>query len=331
MSFKICSIGCGLHSNKVHGPSYKKYMESNPSIKLAGCCDIDEQKAKSFKERFGFEKYYTDMDKMLSQQQPDAVCLTAPVNLTAKLAEKILNMGFPLILEKPPGQSKEEVLRLIEIAESKGIPNRVAFNRRYAPLTRKLKELLNSDFMPGDIQSVQYDMFRVNRRDADFSATAIHAIDVIRFITASDYKHIRFVYHEHPELGTGVANIHMMCSMTRGTIVQLNICPVTGVNIENAVVNLYNNTIFLEFPNKGINPTGRLISLQDTEITLDITANDMADGIEEFGKFGFYYENMSFFDDLRAGRKPEGDLKSSLQSVEVADCIRKRLTDYIAY
>jgi hypothetical protein len=45
---------------------------------------------------------------------------------------------------------------------------------------------------------------------------------------------------------------------------------------------------------------------------------------------GFYGENASFFDDLRAGRRPCGDIRSGLQSVEIADCLRQRCPEYVA-
>jgi myo-inositol 2-dehydrogenase / D-chiro-inositol 1-dehydrogenase len=330
MSFKICTIGCGSIANLMHGPSYLKYMADNRDVVFAGCCDIDEARSKDFKEKFGFLEHYTDIDEMLIRQKPDAVCLISPVHMTAVLAGEILDMGFPLLLEKPPGRTKEEVMQLIEIAQRRNVPHRVAFNRRYAPLVRKLRDLLDTDFKSEYIQSLQYDMFRVNRLDEDFSTTAIHAIDAVRFITGSDYRYVRFVYREYTQLGSKVTDIHMLCTMKSGAVVQLDICPVTGINAERAVVNLYDNTFFLDFMGNELNTSGRLVSVQKNKIVLELSGNGMPDGREAFEKEGFYYENKSFFDDIRAGRNPTGDLISALQSVEVAECIRKRLPEYTA-
>ena len=58
--FKICSIGCGNMAVSGHGPSYAKYKKDYPDTLLAACCDLDEERAKAFCEKFGFEKYYTD-------------------------------------------------------------------------------------------------------------------------------------------------------------------------------------------------------------------------------------------------------------------------------
>ena len=44
-------------------------------------------------------------------------------------------------------------------------------------------------------------MTRVDRRDPDFSVTAIHGIDAVRFLARSDYAHVRFRYQEHPTSG----------------------------------------------------------------------------------------------------------------------------------
>ena len=60
--FKICVVGCGGMSFGGHGPSFKKYFEDYKDVCLAGCCDINEEAAKIYKEQFGFEKHYTDLN-----------------------------------------------------------------------------------------------------------------------------------------------------------------------------------------------------------------------------------------------------------------------------
>lgn len=329
MSFRICTIGCGIHSSSYHGPSYKKYAELNPDVVLAACCDINEEKARNFQMEFGFEKYYTDLNDMLYNEKPDAVCLIAPVEFTADLASFILEQGYPLILEKPPGRSKEEVLKLVEIADRKSIPNRVAFNRRFTPLVRELKRLLDEGLQPEGIHSINCEMFRVDRRDSDFSTTAIHAIDLVRFLAGSDYRNIRFSYQELPHIGPGVANIFMSCTFISGATACFNISPVCGVSIERVTVNTQDNTFFLHTPFwSQYDHPGKLVHLMKNQVIVDATGKEVSDGDDAFEYMGFYYENASFFDDIRAGRKPVCDLKSTVQSVEVAECIRNRMPEY---
>jgi len=328
MPFTICTVGCGWIADAMHGPAFLKYRAANPEAVFAGCCDIDAARAEGFRAKYAFRNAYTDMGEMLAREKPDAVCLLSSVATTAALAAQILEMGIPLLLEKPPGRTLEEASRLLDIAERKSVPNRVAFNRRYAPLIRKTKELLDAEFSPGQIQSLQYDMFRIGRLDEDFSTTAIHAIDTARFLAGADYGSLHITYRGDPALCRNVTDFHMICTMKSGAVVKLNICPVTGTNREAATVNLHDNTLFLDYMGNPVHPMGRLTALKKNTVTLDITAGDLADGVEPFERDGFYEENRSFFDDVIAGKTPSGDLSTTLQSVEVADCLRRRMREF---
>ena len=75
MSFTICTIGCGSHATKNHGPAYAKYAATHPDTILAACCDLSEDKAMQFRHRFGFARHYTDLETMLRQEKPDAVLM----------------------------------------------------------------------------------------------------------------------------------------------------------------------------------------------------------------------------------------------------------------
>ena len=327
MSFKICTIGCGQHSVFVHGPALRKYAENNSDVHLVACCDTNIEKSENYKNAFGFKNSYRDMHKMLNTERPDVVCIILPVNVTARVAIKVMKLGYPILLEKPPGKNITEVKELIEIADKYKVPNRVAFNRRYTPLVVELKRIINEDLKGLKIQTINYDMLRVNRIEVDFSETAIHAIDTIRFITNSDYKHIYFEYQELSEYGAGVKNIFMNCSMQSGTKVRITISPVTGLVMERATVNLQDNTFLLEYP-INVNCPGRLIHIQRNNVLLDITSKDIEASEEYYNWAGFYNESASFFANLRNGKKTEGDLKTSLQSVEVAECIRLHASEY---
>ena len=320
MGLKICVIGCGWAADAMHGPAYLKYKAENPGILFAGCCDTDVARAEAFREKFGFERSYTDSHAMIFEQKPDAVSLLTPPEYTAQLAAPILEAGIPLLLEKPPGMTLNDVLRLAEIARRKNTPHKVAFNRRHAPLIRKLKELLEDE--PEPIRNLRYSMLRVSRLDADFSTTAIHAIDTARFLAGADYEDVRFAYAGYPGLEKNVVDMRMECAMANGSHVTVDICPAVGVNAEGAEINIRNKTFFLDFISNAINPDGRLTVFKDGQVVFDMTGS--ADGSERFEREGFYWENKTFFDDVSAGRVPSCDLSSAVQSVMLAECIRNR-------
>ena len=331
MSFKICVTGCGGIAFQMHGHAYKRYAELHNDTILAACCDIDSRKAGDFREQFGFAKSYTDYRVMLREEKPDAVCLNAPVPLTASIASEILQAEFPLILEKPPGKNRDETLRILEAAEKGKQIHQVAFNRRFIPVLEKLAGELRAQYRPEEIQSIGCEFFRVNRRDADFSTTAIHGIDTVRFLAGSDYEEIHFYYREMPKIGEGAGDFFLQGQFRSGACTQLRFCPMTGARFERITVNVGDSTYLalLPYVNSTDSP-GRLLHYRNDKIISEINGEEICGSSEIFMTNGFYQEDASFFDAVKSGKQPESNLQSALQSVEIADCIRKRQKEYFS-
>lgn len=328
MSFKICTVGCGHMAEHGHGPAWREYADRNPGVTLAACCDIDEARAVSFQEKFGFSRSYTDIDTMLEREEPDAVCLVVPVHLMTAMAIPMLEKGYPLLLEKPPGLNREETVRLMKAAAKGRTPNQVAFNRRYMPLAMKLQEALQPYGASG-IHTIRYVMYRTGRTDEDFATTAIHGIDLASYMAGSNYRHVQIRYQELPAIGNQVANIHLNGELVSGAVVQLSFCPVSGTCMERMEVSVWDHTFFLELPVWGSpDIPGRLLHRERNRTVIDLAGDGAAEVDMLFALNGFYEENRRFFDDIRAGRMPQGDISSGLQAVEIADCIRNRKDEY---
>lgn len=324
-NFSVCLIGCGAMANGGHGPALQKYARTHENIRLAGCCDIDRAKAEHFKNAFGFEKAYTDFEAMLDEIRPQAVCLISPVNATCDLAVRILEKGYPLFLEKPPGRSRAEIERIHAAAQRAGVTVFTAFNRRYTPLLLRLKEWIKEE----RIFNITYQMYRYNRRDADFSTTSIHALDAVRHLAGSDYADAHFTYQELPEAGKSVANIYIDARMENGAHAQLSLVPMGGVIAERATVNTDRATYFLELPFwENLDSPGHLRRMANNAVTHDISGDTLIDACVMFEDSGFYEENRRFLDHLIGGAPRMNDLPLAIQPVEMADCIRRRITTY---
>ncbi len=330
MSIKICAIGCGVFASAVHGPSYKKYAQIHPDTELCACCDLDEKKAGIFMKTFGFKRYYKDFKEMLDIEKPDAVCLVVTPELTSSLSVEILEKGYPLIMEKPPGLNRKETEKVIKAAQAKGIPNQVAFNRRYITLVKKIKSILSEEQRNNSIFDIQCNFVRAGRRDKDFATTAIHGIDTVKFLSGSDFRYVEFNYQKVSQAGDNIVNIYLNCVFKSGTTAKINFFPFGGLVSEQVVINTYNNSFFLDIPVFGSVSSGRLVHYNGEKIILDIQGKKAPGNADMFELCGFYSENTSFFDNIRAGIKPGGDVLSALQSVEIADCIRNRTEKYKA-
>ena len=325
MAFKICTVGCGDLSFRMHGPAFQKYAMAHPDTELTACCDIDETPAREFQQNFGFQRWYVDMEEMLRLEQPDAVILMVPVALTAQYSCQILNKRIPLLLEKPPGRTPAELEQIITAAAASHTPARVAFNRRYAPLVQHFKKRINDSTDPQSINYLRCDFYRSNRRDTDFSTTAIHGIDTLRFIAAADYKQLNFSYQEFPELGEKVTNIYLNGSTSTGAIVQLNFCPNSGVVLERHTVQALDHTFLLNIPVWGeFDSPGQIQHFFQNKLVYQISGNQLPGGTETYISNGFYGETAAFLNAVRNDAPATGDIHDARQAVAVADCIRQR-------
>src|SRR3981189_3665688 len=113
-------IGCGEHAESSHGPAQARYAAMHVGTELAACCDLDAARAERHRQRFGFARAYTDVAAMLDAEKPDAAVLAVPVHLTPAVAAPRLARGVPLLVEKPPGRTTQEVDTLIAAAERSG-------------------------------------------------------------------------------------------------------------------------------------------------------------------------------------------------------------------
>jgi len=325
---RLCQIGCGEHARVAHGPSQARCARERHDLTLAGCCDVDRERAEAFRREFGYARAFTDAEAMLEAERPDAVVLVVPVERTAGVGALVLERGIPILLEKPPGTTVAEVDRLIKAAERDGrpIPHQVAFNRRFAPLLRELRRRIETG--PA-LQHLHYEMTRVDRRDPDFSTTAIHGLDAVRYLAGADYAQARFRYRELPELGPGVADIFVDAVMTTGATAHVAFCPVAGALVERATAHAPGHTLFAHVPMwGGPDSPGRLWHFAGGTLAADIRGDQIGDGPALFELGGFYGETAAFLDALAQGRPPSPSLRESRQSVAIAQSIRERCAEY---
>lgn len=326
-------VGCGQHAWSSHGPAQAKFAAGHPEWELAACCDVDEARAQRYAEHFGFAKAYAAAAAMLERETADAAVLVVPEALTTTVGQMVLGRRVPLLLEKPPGRSVAECDLLIAAAEGNGrpVPHQVALNRRYVPLVRELRHQLEAILEPGQVQHIHYEMTRFDRRDPDFSVTAIHGIDAVRYLARSDYARVQFRYQERPHLGPGVANIFMEATMVSGATAHLAFCPVAGVVVERATVHAFDHTFYLQVPMWGaVDSPGRLQHFHKGALAVESRGDEGSGGVNPFELGGFYAEYEAFLGDLKAGRTPAPSLREARQSVEVAELIRHRRSEFRA-
>ncbi len=324
--FKICLIGCGSMAHSGHGPSCRTYAERYPDTELSACCDLRAERTEMFCREFGFKRAYSDYRAMLDAERPDAVLVIMPVHLTSEVSMDVMNRGYNVILEKPPGVSVEEAMAIHECAVKNGVHARVALNRRYMPLLKTLKEEIAACGHAPMFADCQF--LRVGRTDADFCTTAIHAIDSVRYILEQDYSEARFDYQDYTykndRCGT---NFHIRALYEGGAAANISFLTSSGCVVERIFISCTDHAFFLELPVwGGMDMPGRLVCTTAGKVYKEVIGT--LDTMYESN--GFYGESECFFNEIRAGAAPYSDVADAIQAVAIADAMRHRKAGYTA-
>ncbi|MCQ2109952.1 MAG: Gfo/Idh/MocA family oxidoreductase [Bacteroidaceae bacterium] len=130
-------IGCGEVTEKKSGPAFG--LAEGSAIEAV--MSRDAAKARSYAERHGIRKWYTDPLDIIDDPNVDAVYIATPPSSHATYAIMAMKAGKPVYIEKPMASSYEECMRINRISEERGVPCFVAYYRRYLPYFLKVKEL----------------------------------------------------------------------------------------------------------------------------------------------------------------------------------------------
>lgn len=326
MRFKVCLIGCGDFAAQVHGAAHVNYANNDPSVELAACCDLDGARAKEFSKRFCYRRFYTDMEAMMDQESPDVVIVLVMPQVAAKVASSVLRRGTPFFLEKPPGMNLKEIDDLIAIAAEYMVPNQVAFNRRYMPLMRRAREIIEAGLNP--IQQVNYNMIRYGRDDPDFSVTAIHAIDAAMFLAGSPYRKVSLRFEALKGVEASRSNFSLLGECESGTSINIHVQPMAGYLSEYFSVHGVGVSLFGEILGPGLAAnSGKLehwVRDKRVEKYSDV-------GLTISSRTGIDGEFAAFCDAVRSGAIPTPSLEHCWRQVRLMEAVRNRETDIIDF
>lgn len=130
-------IGCGRIAHK-HAEAIKKNEKAN----LLCVCDILEERAAEYKDKYGAEAHFTDYRKMLEYSGLDVVNICTPSGMHAEMGIAVAQAGKHVIVEKPMALSLKDADDLIEACDENGVKLAVCFQNRFNPPVQKLRRAL---------------------------------------------------------------------------------------------------------------------------------------------------------------------------------------------
>jgi len=179
----VAVIGTGFWG-KNHARIYKE-LESTDLIAI---CDVNPERAKAIASQYGV-KTYTSSARMLQNPEIQAVSICTWSTMLAKEALKALHAGKHVLVEKPMAANTKQAKELLKASEENGLHLTVGFLMRFIPGLQQIREAVASKKI-GDLVSASAK--RVSQwpeRIGDVGVvkdTAIHDIDVIRFISGQE-------------------------------------------------------------------------------------------------------------------------------------------------
>jgi virulence factor len=172
---RIAVIGMGGIAQKGHLP----VLTGMPDVELFFFSRTKE-KVKNLADQYRISKWTTNLDELLSWKADCAFILT-PTPTHAELAATCLKAGLDVFIEKPATESAAETQKLAELADEQKRIAMVAFNRRFAPLSVKARELWGK-------RTVTMGNFQKSRSKPGFKGVRmhileelVHIIDIVRF------------------------------------------------------------------------------------------------------------------------------------------------------
>lgn len=133
-------IGCGFFAqNHLHA-----WNDLKPEgAQLVAVCDIDPDKARVAGEKFG-ARWYTDATEMLDKEELGLVDIATQVRTHLALVEQTMARRLPSIVQKPFGQTIDEVRRMVELSREAGTFLAVHENFRFQLPILKVAEIIRS-------------------------------------------------------------------------------------------------------------------------------------------------------------------------------------------
>jgi predicted dehydrogenase len=141
---KTSIIGCGKIAD-VHASAIRLI----PDTEIVGVCDTEELMARQLAERFRIQKYYSDIQAMLTDTRPDVVHIATPPQSHFDIGKACLEAGCHVFIEKPFTLNSREARKLIELAEAKKLKLTVGNDEQFSHVAIQMRNLIRQGYLGG--------------------------------------------------------------------------------------------------------------------------------------------------------------------------------------
>jgi len=180
---KFSVIGAGAM-----GINHVRVLSQNRHVNLVGVADAKQEALDAVKERYNVP-VYTRFDELLKQDL-DAVVIAVPTSLHKDMALPVINSKRHVLIEKPIAKNLDEAQQIVDASEKNKVKLMVGHIERFNPIIPAIKEAVHDEKIVS-IHITRIGPFPPRVKDVGVVIDlAVHDIDLIRFLTESEFMDI---------------------------------------------------------------------------------------------------------------------------------------------
>jgi len=170
--------------------------------KLFAILSRAEERAKRIAEEYGAERYYTDVDELLSDEDIDAIYISTPPYLHCEHVIKAAEKGLDIVCDKPMAINPIECEKMIDVCEANRVALQICFLFRFHSCFKKIKKWIVEGKL-GNVVQARMPILKYSpreedswRRDLEKSGggsimdVGAHSIDLMRYVVGSEVTEV---------------------------------------------------------------------------------------------------------------------------------------------
>lgn len=152
-------INIGIIGYGYWGPNLVRNFSNQPNGRVYAVVDGRQERLELVKKSYPHVKTMTSSEALLDDENVHAIVIATPVFTHFELAQKALEKGKHVLIEKPMTASSLEAQTLIQLAEKKELTLMVDHTFLYTGAVQKMKELIDTDIIG---KPMYFDSSRIN-------------------------------------------------------------------------------------------------------------------------------------------------------------------------
>ena len=136
MKLKGAIIGCGFFAH-----NHMQAWNEIKNIEIIAVCDLDKKKAISFSKKFKIPHYYTNINKLLDEENIDFVDVVTTMETHLPIGKILSKRKIATSIQKPFAENLQDAKKIVNLYEKTKTPLMVHENFRWQTPLMTLKKL----------------------------------------------------------------------------------------------------------------------------------------------------------------------------------------------